>query len=392
MRVCLILFLLISPPSFACKKGVEALEKVINRKINGRFPLRPEALQSKLKEVKNVIPKHLSSSDEKVIAKFLDDAHNSGPIKSQMDFFERRKELEDILSKQGHLNERELADSILNRTFNQRHIGNENTFAHALNDETTDFIQMSGYTYNKQALQKGLDAAQDGKKLPAAVQKDLRDLARDIDDFDMVSMRNSFRNMNDKSKEAKEWIEGFATDTSKREIIRDPKLNPYKPSVDGASIKTRDPDVVTLKLEGNDKTHGAWEFVLKKGDDKFVYVRDLKTGLEFPIKDTRARGILRGRVFREWAVANPKDAKVKNLAILESELEKGTHAIRDVMSTLLGEAKQMAGANIEKSTQVISDIGKLKEKSKLLAGSVDEADSWEIKGLIKEIQELYQGL
>ncbi|MBK24818.1 MAG: hypothetical protein CME70_12540 [Halobacteriovorax sp.] len=392
MRAYLVLFLFFSPPSFACKKGVEALGKVVDQKINGRFPLRPEALQSKLKDVKDIIPKSLSTADEKVIAKFIDDAHNSGPIRSQMDFFERRKELEDILSKQGHLNERELAESILNKTFNQRHIGNENSFAHALNNETSDFIQMSGYTYNKQALQKGLDALDDGKKLPAAVQKDLRDLARDIDDFEMVSMRNSFRTMNDKASESKSWIEGFATDTSKKEITRNPSLNPYKPSVDPSSIKTKNPDIVKLKLEGQDSSQGAWEFILKKGDDKFVYVRDLKTGLEIPIKDNRAWNILRGRAYREWAVANPREAKVKNLAILEAELEKGTHAIRDVMSSLLGDAKQLISADIEKSSQVISNINQLKSKSKLLADSVDDAEAWELKGLIQEVQKLYNSL
>ena len=131
---------------------------------------------------------------------------------------------------------------------------------------------------------------------------------------------------------------------------------------------------------------------MKKGDDKFVYVRDLKTGLEIPIKDNRAWNILRGRAYREWAVANPREAKVKNLAILEAELEKGTHAIRDVMSSLLGDAKQLISADIEKSSQVISNINQLKSKSKLLADSVDDAEAWELKGLIQEVQKLYNSL
>lgn len=392
MRICLILALFFSAPSFACKQGAAALGKVVGRQMNERFPLRPEKLQSQMTEVKDVLPKSLSSADEVKVATFLDEAHNAGPIKSQMQFFERKEELNKILSNMGHSNSDELAEAILSRTLLQRHIGNEATYAHALNSETEDFIHMSGIKFNDQALSKSLKALEEGKAVPKDAITDLKELSRDVNGFEMTSMRNTFSKMDAKATESKSWIDGYFVDSSKKEFVRNPSLNPYKPSVDPASLKARNPDVVKLKLEGTESGQGSWEFAIKRSDDQFVYVTDTKTGMEFVIKDDRARGILRARAYQEWAALNPREAKLKNVEVLQNSLDNGVNNIRGVMSELLGEAKRMAEADLEKSGQVLSSINQLKEKTETLAKSADDAEGWELKPLIKEVQDLFNGL
>lgn len=399
MRVSLILTLFIwasLSPAFSCEKGAEAIATVyrkIDRRVE-RFPLRPEKLRAQLEEVKDAIPKNksLSSSDEAKIAKFLDDAHNKGPIKTEMEYFQRREELGQMLKNLGHLNPDEILDSVFRRTFKQRHIGNENTFRHTLNEETSDFITSSGYKQNSPSLNKAIANVDEGKPIPQGVKDDIEELVRDVNDYELTSMRNSFSQMKDKSNSSKEWMEGYFTDVSKREIARDPSLNPYKASIDPASVKSRDPDVITFKLEGSDRGHGSFEFVLKKGDTEFVYVRDVKTGLEFPIKDERVRGILRGRAYREWAVLNPKEARVRNVGIIQKELENEVH-LRNAMDSALGRARDMAASDVQRSSQVLSNVSELQSEGNDLKKLLDDdVQDWQIKDSLRKFRDLFESL
>ncbi len=390
VRIYLFLIVFISAPAFTCEKGAAALSRVVEGRINGRFPIRAEKLQTQVSEVKDVLPKSLSSTDEKDIAKFLTEAHNNGPIKSEAQFFKTKEKLDNLLSSKGYLEPSEISNQIFERTLNQRHISLENSFARVLNEETSGFLRNSAYTDGDAALSKGLKALEKGEPMTSETKAALKELANDIDDFESTSMAVNFSKMKDKSTESKSWVDGYFSDVAKKEVQRNPSLNPYKPSTSATSTATKNPDVVKMKLEGSESGQGAWEFSIKKNDPDFVYITDIKTGLEFAVKDSRARSILRGRVYKEWALAHPKEAKVKNLELLKADVEKGTSAITQTMGQLLEEVGTMTASHSDKASQVLKNVNELKQSAKQLKESLADAEDWELQSILKKLQSLYK--